>query len=217
MKLKLIIGKFKKNRLPNNVLLEKRAFYDKKTNFEGNNKIGRKSNVARSIVGYGTYLGENCILNNTKIGKYCSIASNVKLIMGSHPTEKFVSTHPCFYSVNKEGGFSYVNKSSYSGLKFVYDDIFIEIGNDVWIGEGVKILQGVKIGDGAVIGANSIVTRDIQPYSINVGTPARCIKYRFNQNHIDFLKEFKWWDKGERWIKENIKCFDDIEMFIKMR
>lgn len=79
------------------------------------------------------------------------------------------------------------------------------IGNDVWIGENVTILPGVHIGDGAIIGANSVVAKDIEPYSIAVGNPCRVVKKRFDDETIEKLLELKWWDWGEE------KIFDILE------
>ena len=81
------------------------------------------------------------------------------------------------------------------------------IGNDVWIGSHALILGGVKIGDGAVIGAGAVVTKDVPPYAVVGGVPARIIKYRFSQEIIDKLLEIKWWNLPENILKENIKLF----------
>ncbi len=89
----------------------------------------------------------------------------------------------------------------------------MNIGNDVWIGENVTIIGGAKIGDGAIIGSNAVVTKDIEPYSINVGIPARKIKYRFQDNEINYLEKIKWWDKPQKWIQENARLFRDIKVF----
>ena len=126
--------------------------------------------------------------------------------------------HPAFFSTAGQAGFSYVKTNIFEEHKYIDKDkkISVLIGNDVWIGENVLILEGVHIGNGAVIGAGSIVTKDIEPYSINVGVPAKKIDSRFTEEQINFLDKVKWWDKGEEWIKQNIREFDDIERFTKI-
>ncbi|MGJ1514920.1 CatB-related O-acetyltransferase [Sphingobacterium siyangense] len=186
------------------------------TKFGGRNSINSKTNVYNSSIGFGTYLGKNVELNNAIVGKYCSIASGVKILPYTHPSKIFVSTHPAFFSLLKQAGFTYVNKQRFKETVHIEKDerIFIEIGNDVWIGEDAKLMGGIKVGDGAIIGAGALVTKDVPPYAIMVGVPARKIKSRFNDDDINFLKHLRWWDKDEDWIKNNIELFDNIEAFI---
>lgn len=184
---------------------------DKESFFEGKNTIGANSFFRRTHIGYGTYCGENCLFEFTKIGKYCSIAKDVKIIAGNHPSSKFVSTHPAFFSKQSEAKFGYVHEQLYKEFKYINEKLFVEIGNDVWLGTGCSILEGVKIGDGAIVAANATVTKDVQPYTIVGGIPAKEIKKRFTEEEIKFLNEFQWWDKNEEWIKENALLFSDIE------
>lgn len=87
------------------------------------------------------------------------------------------------------------------------------IGNDVWIGTESMIIPGIKIGDGAVIGSRALVTKDVEPYTIVAGNPAKPIKKRFNENHIQLLLEMKWWEWDEDILKDAIPilCSADIE------
>lgn len=203
-------------RINKNVIFKNHARIDIKTFFEGNNIIGKNTSISNCKIGKGTYIGQNSVFLNTKIGKYCSISSNVKTVVATHPTNKFVSTHPAFFSAMKQAGFTYVNQQLFDEIKYIdkEKEISVIIGNDVWIGENVTILGGVTIGDGAIIGAGAIVTHDIEPYSINVGIPSKKIKYRFEKDEIDFLIKFKWWDKSEEWIMKNINNFQNIKEFI---
>ena len=91
----------------------------------------------------------------------------------------------------------------------------INIGNDVWIGTNAIVMDGVKINDGAIIGAGAIVTKEIPPYAIAVGVPAKVIKYRFSQEIIDKLMELRWWDYPEDFIVNELP-FDDIEKCIEI-
>jgi acetyltransferase-like isoleucine patch superfamily enzyme len=179
--------------------------------------IKKGCNINNSYIGYGTYLSKYCDFHNCHIGRFCSIAPHSEVVTGLHPTKNFVSTHPSFFSIMKQSGFTFVNKNLFDEHKYADNDrkISVIIGNDVWIGYGVKILEGISIGDGAVIGAGALVTKDVEPYSIVGGVPAKIIKKRHNQKQIDFLIDFKWWDKDFEWIQKNSCLFNDIEKFIK--
>lgn len=187
------------------------SFIDSKSKLEGHNSIDNGTRLISSSIGIGTYTGTGVHFTHVKVGRFCSIASNVHNIFGNHPKNTFVSTHPVFYS----DGFPYtfVNIQKFNEIVFIAPGILVEIGNDVWMGDNATILGNVKIGDGAIIGANSLVTKDIEPYSINVGSPTKIIGYRFNKETIEFLLKFKWWDKGYDWIKQNAEYFENIEKF----
>lgn len=211
--LKLIFFKIKYFR--NAVIICNNCNISLNSSFAGNNKINSNTSISSSFIDKCTYIGSNCMISFTKIGKYCSIANNVKVIVGNHPVHGFVSTHPSFFSLRKQSGFTYVNKQKFEEIKYVdtMNKYSVIIGNDVWIGEDVKILGGVSIGDGAIIGAGSIITKDVEPYSINVGVPSKKIDLRFNDDDINFLLNFKWWDKDEKWINNNCDMFEDIKKF----
>jgi len=181
--------------------------------FEGNNSIGIKSEVLNSTLGFGSYVGNFCLLNNVKIGRYCSIGSSVRIIFGKHPTNIFVSTHPAFFSKSKPTFFTYISTQKFKEIDVSCNDFAVEIGNDVWMGENVSIMSGIKIGDGAIVGSNALVTKNIEPYTINIGIPSQSIKKRFTNEQIIFLLNYKWWNKDLEWIKNNAELFDDIEKF----
>ncbi|RGS74952.1 CatB-related O-acetyltransferase [Coprococcus sp. AF21-14LB] len=201
--------KFKKK----NVTLCRGCNIDRGSFFEGNNVIGSGTHF-KGTLGYGSYIGNNSEING-KIGKYCSIANNVHVIMGMHPTEIYVSTHPCFFSNKCQAGFTYTSSNTYIEQKYADNEKNpVVIGNDVWIGFGVSIMSGISIGDGAIIGAGTLVTHDVEPYTIVVGIPGKVLKKRFTDKEIEFLLNFKWWDKTEDWLKSNVQDFNDISKFI---
>lgn len=199
---------------------EKKGIYLDKTSkvreveFGGKNIIRANAQVERSILGYGSYISENCKIFKTKIGKFCSIASGVEVIMSNHPVY-YVTTFPFAYSKydiigNFKKAIPYKEEN-----KYATENYYVKIGNDVWIGAGVKILHGVKIGNGAIIGMGAVVLKDVPAYSVVVGVPAKVIKYRFSEEEIKKLEKFEWWNKEIKWIEENIDKFSDIKSFIK--
>jgi len=183
---------------------------------EGNNYLGNNTTLIGTELGFASYISENSFFSNTKIGKYCSIGPNVKCILGRHPSQNFVSTHPAFFSVRKQAGFTFVKEQLFEEFPkpLIADTNFtISIGNDVWIGANVSILDGVTIGDGAIVASNALVNKDIPPYMIYGGVPAKLIKPRFSEEHSKFLQNLKWWDNDFDWIKKNAKSFVDITHF----
>lgn len=193
------------------VALSANVFKD--TILEGGNKIYKKADIEDSKIGFGTYIGINTSLPKTEIGRFCTIGSNVKLIRGNHPAHEFVSIHPAFYSTRKQAGFTFVEQNKFEELS--QEQYVLNIGNDVWIGANVLIIEGVKIGDGAIIGSGAVVSKDIEPYSINVGNPIKKIGQRFDDLEIKKLLKIKWWDKDITWIKKNAQNFDHIKVFLK--
>lgn len=186
------------------------------TTFEGLNRIGRKCEIRRSMIGYGTYIGANSVLESVSVGRYCSIGSDVCTPTGQHPTKGFVSTAPCFFSLGGQNGASYIKEQKFEEIRYASRPFTRLIGNDVWICANAIILEGVTIGDGCVIGAGAVVTRDTPPYSISVGVPAKIIGYRFSSETIERLERVRWWDRGEEWIKANAELFDDVNTFLEV-
>ena len=154
-----------------------------------------------------TYVGENTRIVYAEIGKFCSIASDCVIGGGSHPLE-FVSTSPIFCQ-----GRNILRKNFSSHKFFPYKNIVI--GNDVWIGAGAYIKSGINIGNGAVIGAHAVVTKNVAPYSIVAGNPARVIKYRFERSVIDKLEIIRWWDWTDEQLYKAGNLFNNPEVFIK--
>lgn len=212
--LKYLYKKFKSLTLrKKNVFVTSSVFFNRQTVFEGANVVRSGSYVSDSMIGYGTYIGSHTSLFNTRIGRFCSIASHVKVVESTHPTSRFVSTSPMFFSPKSQSGKTFCKEPKFNELLTV-DQRFLVIGNDVWIGENVIIKGGVRIGDGAVIAMGACVTEDVPPYAIVGGVPAKIIRYRFTEEQIRFLLEFRWWDKPLDWIEQNAEMFDDIEAFM---
>ena len=190
------------------------AYTDHLTFYEGRNAIYPRTDVQESFLGFATYVGCDSEILYTKIGRYSCIGPNVKIIYGHHPVS-FVSVHPAFYSLRKQSGFTYVQKSKFEEFRYANEDYLVCIGNDVWIGDGAKIMEGIQIGDGAIVAAGALVTKDVEPYTVVGGVPARKIKQRFEQSTIEKLLKLSWWDKGEDWIRAHAELFDNVEAFLE--
>lgn len=184
--------------------------------FGGNNYIGEETSALNSSIGYGTYILEKCYFRNACIGKYCSIGAEVKAVSREgHPARKFVSTSPMFY-LKETFLDTYVDENRFDIYKKCEKDARYNIimGSDVWIGTRALLMGPLVIGDGAIIGAGAVVNKDVPPYAIVAGVPARIIGYRFHDEQIEKLMHLKWWDKPEEWIKEHVNQFNDIELFL---
>ena len=189
--------------------------YIHETSLIGDSQIGPWVKIQKqcyfyncSIGSYTYFAGFDSVMN-TEIGKFCSIGSFVSIGPGKHPVE-FVSTSPVFFSENKQCGMTFADKSYYREMGTV------KIGNDVWIGANVVILDDVSIGNGAIIAAGAIVTKNVEPYCIVGGIPAKLIRKRFSDEIIEKLLQAKWWDKDEIWLKENYKLFHEIDKFLEV-
>lgn len=183
---------------------------------EGQNHIGRNSIVYNSHLGDGSGVSRDSIIDSAFIGRYTTLGPDVKIITGQHPSKEIVSIHPAFYSNRAQMEFTYVNETIFQEFKFADEDNQkkVIIGNDVWIGSYVRIMEGVTIGDGSIVAAGSIVTKDVPEYAIVGGVPAKIIRYRFEKNEIDFLKQLRWWDKDRVWLQKNAHLFCNIHRFI---
>lgn len=159
-------------------------------------KVGTGSNCIGVTMGRYSYMGKNNSVANTTIGSFCSIASYCAIGGGAHPLD-MVSTSPVFYE--GKNGFN----KHFSNIPTEVNKA-VEIGNDVWIGEAVFINDGLKIGTGAVIGAHSVVTKDVPPYAIVAGAPAKILRYRFDEETIQKLLASSWWE----WSDEELAKAD---------
>lgn len=215
MELKRIIKLwyFRLKLIPKNVTIKGGCNIAYRSIFEGHNVIGKNTDF-NGTIGFGSYIGANSDISGC-IGRYCSISSDVKMLTGTHPLSDFVSTSPVFYSLQKQCNMTFVKEQLFDEMLHAdkFNKYSIIIGNDVWIGTGAIIKGGITIGDGAVVLANAAVTKDIPPYSIVGGVPAKILKKRFDDDTINFLTKFKWWDQPYKWLKNNAAIFRDILQF----
>ena len=153
-------------------------------------RLSTYDDKVKKIGAYTYFRSDIRIASFESIGRYCSIARGVRIGDASHPYDK-LSTHP------------FLTNGRYTGVEDTGQKKFLDpnhslkkttIGNDVWIAQNVIVLGGVTIGDGAIVAAGAVVTKDVEPYAIVGGIPAKIIKYRFNKETIEVLLKIKWWN-----------------------
>ena len=169
-------------------------------------------------LGKYSYMSYNSTINNPKstvIGSYTSIGKNTFIGVSCHPIDR-ISMHPFTYRTSCKDLYGDLITPEDKVIPRTEDEINppVHVGNDVWIGANVVVIVGVTIGVGAVVGAGAVVTKDVEPYTIVLGVPARPYKKRFSQEIIDKLLELKWWDYLEDFVVN--MPFDNVEECIKL-
>lgn len=164
--------------------------------------------VSSSTIGDYSYVGRDARIIHSDIGKFCSIAGESVVGMGTHTIDK-LSSSSIFTEAKNGTKHSWVNTSEVTPFERS------RVGNDVWIGMRAMVLGGKTIGDGAVIAAGSIVTKDVPPYAIVAGIPAKVIRFRFSQEVIECLEALQWWDLPEDVLKMNISLFQSDHVDIE--
>ncbi len=168
-------------------------------------RIDRSNLIYHSIIGDYSYTGSSDVIMHTEIGRFSSISWGVTIGPGNHDYKR-ITSHDFLYN-------------DYYGLReaeapLPYDRFSekCKIGNDVWIGTNSTVLRGVEIGNGAVVGANSVVTKDVPPYAIVVGSPAKIIKYRFSEKIVSDLEDLQWWNFSYDIIKKYVHLFNEKDI-----
>ena len=177
------------------------SMWDKNSTFEKTSALRKFSICHNSKIGKYSSVSSYTKLINVSLGNFTVIARESRIGLGPHPTN-LLTTHSIFYK-NKPWGFhpEWVQKADFDENKRTI------VGNDVWIGSRSIVMDGVHIGDGAIVAAGSVVTKDVPPYAIVGGAPAKIIKYRFSEEMIKRLLEIKWWNLPDEKITEVINLF----------
>ncbi|MCR5519290.1 MAG: CatB-related O-acetyltransferase [Bacteroidales bacterium] len=175
------------------------------SSFEGADSIGDGSKFTGHM-GYGSYMMDGCNLT-AEIGRFCSIGHQVMSTRGTHPYEApFATTSPMFYSLRKQAMETFASEQRFEEIVPP-----TKIGNDCWIGSKVFFVGGIKVGDGAVVLSGAVVTKDVPPYAVVGGVPARIIKYRYDEQTIAWLLRTRWWDLPIDWLRSHSELLCDIE------
>lgn len=179
----------------------------KNSKIHASSKIEPGTLFVNSCMDKHSFCGYDNEIIDSQIGSFCSIGNNVKIGGGEHPYN-WVSTSPVFYN----GRDSVRAKFSEFDRNPVQTST---IGNDVWIGQNSLVKQGITIGHGAIIGMGSVVTKDVEPYAIVAGVPAKKIKYRFSEKIVKDLLDSKWWNLDDKTLKEVAKDIKNPEKFLE--
>lgn len=191
-----------------NKFLKKIRFYSIRNSHIGKYvKINSGTQLYNVNFGDYSYCGYDCNINQTTIGKFCCLSDRIVIGGTAHPIH-FVSMSSVFLS-HKDSSQKKLGNLDYLPI------VATEIGHDVWIGNGAIIKAGVHIGHGAVIGMGSVVTKDVPPYAIVGGNPAKVIRSRFDADLCDRLLQSRWWDLSEQELLKYSVLFNDPETFLK--
>lgn len=166
--------------------------------------------LQETIFGDYSYAAGDVTIIYAEIGKFCSLASHVRINPSNHPMQR-VTQHHCTYR-RRQFGFANTDDDEIFAWRRSHKCL---IGHDVWIGHGAVIMPGVTVGTGAVIGTGAVVTKDVAPYDIVAGIPARRIKQRFPNDVVEKLLAIAWWDWDRPTLEQRFSDFSDISRFIE--
>ncbi|MGL6166990.1 MAG: ATP-binding cassette domain-containing protein [Fusobacteriaceae bacterium] len=181
------------------------------TKFGKWNEVDKNCVFLESEIGDFTYFGSGCDVAHAEIGKFCSVAKNVRINPANHPMERASQHHFTYRRIKFQ-----MDDKDDEGIFQWRRDKKVKIGDDVWIGHNAIIMGGVRIGTGAVIASGSVITKDVEPYTIVGGVPGKFIKRRFDEKTSKLLLNIKWWNWSYEQIKERFDEFlSDINEFVK--
>ncbi len=186
------------------------ASADDACTLEGQNVLGPGTVLMDVRLGRHSYVSYGSILQHATVGRFCSIGPEVRCGLGRHPLENVVSPHPAFCSPGHGGIWeSFVTAGTFA------ETLPVTVGNDAWVGARAILCDGVTVGDGAVVAAGAVVTRDVPPYAIVAGVPAKRLRDRAAPAAVADLLRLRWWDRDDDWLRRNAARFDDLGRFLR--
>ena len=159
-------------------------------------EVGARASLAETVLGDYSYVIHDCDIIYTDVGRFCSIASFVRINPGNHPLERAALHHFSYRS--RQFGLGEDDDQTFFSWRRAHK---VTLGDDVWIGHNATIMPGVKVGTGAAIGAGSVVTREVAPFQVIAGVPARPIRERFSKTIQEGLLRIAWWN----WPHEKLR------------
>jgi phosphonate metabolism protein (transferase hexapeptide repeat family) len=179
-------------------------------NIGGWTEIGPGCTLVETSFGEYSYAADNVSIIYTTVGKFCSIASHVRINPGNHPIDRVTQHHMTYRRA--QYGFAERDQAAFFDWRRADS---CQIGHDVWIGHAATIMPGVSIGTGAVVGAGAIVTKDVAPYQIVVGVPARPLRMRFPPEVVARLLAIAWWDWDRATLAARFEDLNDLPLFLE--
>lgn len=177
--------------------------------FSRNNKVYKYARLRDVRLGRFSYISRDTQVYSAIIGDFSCIGPDTMIGPGEHPVKGYVTSHPAFYSTLAQAGITFSDRD------YVNEIPQTIIGHNVWIGARCVIRAGVTIGDGAVIAAGAVVTKNVEPYTVCGGVPARLIHRRFDAETEQFISQSKWWEWDEKELASNAHLFRDVNLFVK--
>ncbi|HLG11633.1 MAG TPA: DapH/DapD/GlmU-related protein [Dehalococcoidia bacterium] len=171
--------------------------------------IGANCSIVESTFGDYSYAAGDASIIYSEVGKFCSIASHVRLNPGNHPMGRVTQHHMTYRRA--QYGFGEVDDAAFFDWRRADK---VSVGHDVWLGHGAILLPGVSVGTGAVIGAGAVVTKDIEPYTIAAGVPAKPLRARFAPDVVEKLMRICWWDWPRELLEERLDELCDLPSFL---
>ncbi len=173
-------------------------------------EVGKNTSLVESSLDDYSYIVQHCQVIYSNIGKFCSIASYVRLNPGNHPIERPTSHHMTYRAA--QYGFAAEDEEAFFDWRRAHP---VNIGHDVWIGHNVTIMPGVTVGNGAVIGSGAVVTKKVDPYSIVAGVPAKPLRQRFTDDVIEKLERIAWWHWSREELEERFLDLRNMNSFLE--
>ena len=177
--------------------------------FSTHNKVYKYARLRNVQLGRFSYISRDTQVYSASVGNFTCIGPDTLIGPGEHPVRGYVTSHPAFYSSLAQAGITFSDRDHIIEIPHTV------IGHNVWIGARCVIRAGITIGDGAIIAAGAVVTKDVEPYTICGGVPAKVIRRRFDPEAEQRVIQSNWWEWDEKELAQNAHIFRDLNLFVK--